>query len=195
MDPYAPRRCVRDKVVKLLTVVVTMSTLKNIMNELVVNGHARNKKRGRTGVMLEDDLLGHLDRRSFLSFSNLLAFTHLPISVSKCKKRRPNCPLNFGDSVKILYCLKQVNGTSPEPRSKPEMLTETVKSVRLTPNSPPFPGAVAASFKSAKNSGKVLKHTLLTEFSPSRSSFVSLRPSPLLVIRFSQRLWEAERAE
>ena len=145
--------------------------------------------------MLEDDLLGHFDRRSLLGFSNLLTLTHLPVSVPQRKKCRSNCFLHFRNSIQILHGLMEVNEASLGPRKRLKTLTETVKSARLTPNSPPFPGPVAANFKSAKNSGNVLKHTLLIELSPSRNSFVSLRPSPLLLMRVSQRLWEAERAE
>jgi hypothetical protein len=128
---------------------------------------------------------GHFDRRTFWGFA------HLPVSVPKCKKRRPNRSLYFWDPVQILDRLMQVNESLGE---KSQTLTDIVKSVRLTPNSPPFPGPVAANFKSAKNSGKVRKHTLLIEVSPSSNSFVSLNPSPLLLIMTSQRLWGADKA-
>lgn len=47
IDPKAPRRCVRDRVVKLFTVVFTMSTLKYITNEwsgVILEGKGRTDK-------------------------------------------------------------------------------------------------------------------------------------------------------
>src|SRR6266849_8080765 len=72
-----------------------------------------------------------------------------------------------------------------------ERRTVIVKSAHPVPISPPFP--IPASLRSARNSGKLRRHTPRRACRPSLSSF-SLR-SALRVIRSSHLSWNMDNAE
>lgn len=152
-----------------------------------------NEVRRLTDVMLNEDVLASFAEFGAFVRSRSHTFAHLPVSVPKGNQRGTDTILYLNNLFHIPDSLgqcKQIELYRKE-RVMNTKLTDTVKSASPVPSSPPFPRA--ASLRSARNSGKLRKHTPRSEFRPSLSS-LAFR-SARRVIRESQLAWCNASAE
>jgi len=146
-----------------------------------------------TDIVLQQHLLIPLGRTAHLStFPD--PFAHLPIPIPQRRQRRHNRLLHLRYLSQILHSLP-TRALPLTPRTlgkKATTLTLTVKSLTPVPRSCPSAGFIPTNLISAKNSGKLRKHTPRRPCRPSLSS-LSLRPARL-PITSSHHPCSADRA-
>jgi len=107
------------------------------------------------------------------SFGNCNAIAHFPIPVAEFQQRRPHGGFYRRQAFKELHRLS-VNSETKKYNANTGELTEVAKPATFALWSPPLP--IAPALILAISSGKLLKHTDLSDERTSFSSF-SLRPA------------------
>jgi hypothetical protein len=108
------------------------------------------------------------------SFGYRDTFAHFPIPIAELQQRGPHGGLYLWYAFKELHSLPMKSGKRSAMGASTSGLTEITKSATLVLSSPPFP--IAPALMLAMSSGKLLKHTDLSDDKESFSSF-SLRPA------------------